>query len=111
MENPIPYIAYESAQARFERTNRRLIIVLIIAVALVFISNAAWLWAWMQYDYTSETMTTETVTVDGKDGIANYVNNGGSVVNGTGETDKNNRPAEDTDTYRLAWDAQEEVIP
>lgn len=56
----VPYIVYESAQARAERNARRLTIALVIAVLLVFISNAAWLWAWMQYDYTSDTTTTET---------------------------------------------------
>ena len=87
MENksiqPVPYIVYESAQARAERTSKRLIIALVIAILMVFISNAAWLWAWMQYDYTSDTTTTETVTVDGQDGTANYANNGGSIINGT----------------------------
>lgn len=84
MENTnVPYIVYESAQARAERTVKRLIVALVLAVVLIFASNAAWLWAWMQYDYTGEMTTTETVTVDGKDGIANYASNGGSVVNGT----------------------------
>lgn len=55
MENKtIPYILYESTQARTERTTKRLIIALIIATALIFISNALWLWAWSSYDYVSE---------------------------------------------------------
>lgn len=66
MENnplQVPYIVYESAQARSERMNRRLVIALVIAVILIFASNALWLWAWMQYDYTGE----ETVyTQDGQ---------------------------------------------
>ena len=83
----IPYIAYEASQARFERIIRRLAVVLVVAIVLLFASNAGWLWAWMQYDYTSDMSTTETVTVDGKDGIASYANNGGSVVNGAGNED------------------------
>ena len=66
MENDVlqvPYIVHESAQARAERTARRLTVALVIAVVLIFASNALWLWAWMQYDYTSE----ETVyTQDGQ---------------------------------------------
>jgi len=78
----VPYIVHESAQARAERNTKRLIVALIIAVVMVFASNAAWLWAWMQYDYVSDSTTTETITVDGKDGAANYANNGGSIING-----------------------------
>jgi hypothetical protein len=43
----------------------------------------------MQYDYSSDatntTTTTETstVTVDGKDGVANYIGNDGDISNGT----------------------------
>lgn len=85
MENTnVPYIVYESAQARSERLIKRLIIALVLSVVLLFASNVIWVYEWTQYDYTSE--TTETVTVDGKDGVANYANNGGSVVNGIGET-------------------------
>ena len=79
----VPYIAFEAAQARAERITKRLVFALVIAIALIFASNAAWLWAWMQYDYVSETVTTETVTVDGSDGAANYASNGGSIINGT----------------------------
>ena len=85
MENnqqTVPYIAFESAQARAERITKRLIIALVLAVVLIFASNAAWLWAWMQYDYVSDSTTTETVTVDGEDGTANYASKGGSIVNG-----------------------------
>ena len=55
----IPYIAYEGALARNERTIKRLIISLVLSVFLMFASNAIWLYAWMQYDYSSETTTTE----------------------------------------------------
>jgi len=85
MENTnVPYIVYESAQARSERLIKRLIIAIVLSVVLLFASNVIWVYEWTQYDYTSE--TTETVTVDGKDGVANYANNGGSVVNGIGES-------------------------
>lgn len=94
---PVPYIAYEASEARWERTTKRLIAVVMAAVILLVASNGAWLWAWVQYDYSGETTTTETVTVDGKDGIANYVNRGGSVVYGFGETCEENHEEQDAD--------------
>lgn len=78
----VPYIVYESAQARHERSSKRMLIALVIAVVMLFASNLVWLWAWTSYDYVSE----ENVTVDGKDGVANYIGNDGSVYN-NGESD------------------------
>lgn len=86
----VPYYAYESVQAAAERTTRRLIIALVIAVLLIFVSNAIWLYAWMQYDYTSDSTTTETITVDGQDGAANYATRGGSIINGTYNSQESN---------------------
>lgn len=74
----IPYMAHEFAMVRMERQVKRGWIALIVAVCLLFASNAAWLYAWCQYDYSGE----EIVTVDGKDGIANYIGNDGDIVNG-----------------------------
>lgn len=48
----VPYIVYESAQARQERTIKRLIIVIIIAVSMLFATNAIWLYVWSLYDTT-----------------------------------------------------------
>ena len=78
MENQVPYIVHESAQARAERIIKRLVVALIVAVALMFVSNGLWLYAWCQYDYTGETTETETVyTQDGEGvniiGDANHV--------------------------------------
>ena len=74
----VPYIVHESSMARMERQVKRGWIALVVAVCLLFASNAAWLYAWCQYDYSSE----EVVTVDGKDGVANYIGNDGDIVNG-----------------------------
>ena len=65
MDDKIPYIVFEGAQARSERTIKRIVIALIITVAMLFASNALWLWAWSQYDYTSE-----EISIDGQDGMA-----------------------------------------
>lgn len=100
MENnsPVSFIAFEATCTRFDRIIKRLTIALVICIVLVFASNAVWLYAWMQYDYSSteETTTTETVTVDGKDGVANYANHGGSVVNGTSNSTHNYKDSEDS---------------
>lgn len=76
----IPYIVHESAMSRNERLIKRLIFALVFSIFLIFISNAIWLYAWMQYDYESN--TTQTIDVNGKEGNANYINGGGSIVNG-----------------------------
>ena len=78
MEN-IPYIVYEGAEARHERHIKRMIIALVISIVLLFLSNAAWLYAWVQYDYQSESNTT---TVDGKYGSANFIGGNGDIKNG-----------------------------
>ena len=81
MENKnIPYLVYESAQARSERTIKRLILALIIATVLIFASNLVWLYCWQQYDYTSE----ETkIDVKADRGNVNYIGNDGDITNGT----------------------------
>lgn len=91
-DKSVPYIVYESAQARSERRDKRLILALIIVTAMMFISNIFWLWAWMQYDYTSEE---SVITLDSQDGgNANYIGHDGEISNGTSdgysqEKDKN----------------------
>ena len=82
----IPYIAYESALARNERTAKRLIVSLIICILLLMISNLAWLYAWCQFEYVAEdTTTTTTVTQDGEGqnvyGDNNRVNDGAEDSN------------------------------
>lgn len=81
-DNKVPYIVYEGTIARFERTVRRLIIVLAVTILLLFASNALWIYEWNQYDYSD-------VTVDSQDGgNANYMGVGASGVinNGEGES-------------------------
>ena len=84
----VPYIVHESAEARHERTEKRMIVALIMAIVLLFVSNAVWLWAWMQYDYGVETET-YSVDVDAGDGIATYVGEDGDITYGTSESDTN----------------------
>lgn len=86
MDN-IPYVVFEAEITRMERTTKRILVALVISIVIIFASNALWLYAWLQYDYSSS----ETVTVDGKDGVANYIGNDGDINNGTnsGEESKN----------------------
>ena len=77
---PISYFTHEEAMVRNERTIKRLIISLVISIFLMFFNNVVWLYAWMQYDY--ESSETQTVSIDGKEGNANYIGNDGSIVNG-----------------------------
>lgn len=65
MEDRVPYIVYESAQAKNERVVKRLVVALIIAIGLIFASNMAWLYVWSSYEYTG-TETTTTYTQDGE---------------------------------------------
>lgn len=82
----IPYVVHEGSLARMERIIKKLVIALIITIILLFASNCIWLYAWMQYDYSST--ETQTVTVDGKDGIANYIGNDGKITNGENNGEK-----------------------
>lgn len=80
-QNNVPYIVYEGAQSRQERTVKRLIIVIILCIAMLFASNAIWLYAWMQYDYEGNEYS---YVQDGR-GI-NIIGNDNEVGDGT-ETD------------------------
>ena len=74
----IPYIAYESAQARSERVVKRLITALIFVIVLMFATNAIWVYEWMSYDY----VVGDEITLDsGNNGNANYIGNNGEITN------------------------------
>ena len=47
---PVPYIVHESAEARHERREKRLLIAVIIAVFLMFATNIAWIIYESQFD-------------------------------------------------------------
>lgn len=91
----VPYIVFEGTQARSERIIKRLIIVLVLSMIMFFVSNLLWLHAWMSYDYTTED-SSELITVDGGTrGIANFIGEDGSIVNGedySQQTDAKSKP-------------------
>ena len=72
-DNSVPFIVFEGTVARFERTIKRLIILLAATILLLFASNAIWIYEWNQYDY-------EGVTIDGQEN-ANYIGANGIITN------------------------------
>ena len=83
-DNRVPFIVYEGTIARFERTVKRLLILVGITILLLFATNAIWIYEWNQYDYTD-------VTMDNTDGgNANFMGAGASgVINNGEDTGKN----------------------
>ena len=72
--NDVPYIAHESAQARQERTIKRLWILCIIMFLAFVISNTAWVY----YESSFEDLV---VTQENDDGFNNYIGNDGDITN------------------------------
>lgn len=83
MDNNIPYIVYESAEAKNERTIKRLIIALVISIVLMFVTNIIWTIEFCSFDYSAE----ET-TIEANDGTANYIGQDGDITYGTDNSTK-----------------------
>lgn len=85
----VPYIVYESAMVRAERTIKKLTIVALVALVLMFITNLAWIYEWTMFDTYSY-----SYAQDGQ-GV-NNVNLGtqGDVLNGTESTDQSETETE-----------------
>lgn len=75
MDKDISYIAFESVCARFERTIKRLWILLIVLTVLLVGTNCAWLWYESQFQYVSTEVSQDVETTDGEN----------VVVSGTGD--------------------------
>ena len=74
-DNRVPFIVYEGTIARFERTIRRLLMLVGITTLLLFATNAIWIYEWNQYDY-------EDVSIENQDGgNANYIGASGVINN------------------------------
>ena len=91
-KEPVPYIVYEGTMARFERTIKRLIIVVAIAIIMLFASNMAWLYAWNLYDYESSSIVVDSESKGNANciGASGIINNGegGSKEDGTTEEER-----------------------
>ena len=93
----VPFVAYEHTMARFERTIKRLIILLGIVTILLFGTNVAWLYVWNQYD-------TSSVTVDTEDGgNANYIGDHNNLMGASGVIDN----AEDSGSQKSQKEQKE----
>lgn len=77
----IPYIAYESMLAKEDTQQRRMVYIIIFLIALLVVTNVIWLVAWNQYDYVDD-----YTSVDGGNGVANYIGEDGTINNGESNT-------------------------
>lgn len=71
----VPWIVYEDAVARAqirEKRHWRAHVLMLVSILLIV---GAFIWYLYQYDYVSD----ETITVDGAEGIANYVGRDGAI--------------------------------
>lgn len=91
----VPYIVYESAQARHERekeamckkhekAEKNFVRIIITLFVLFFLSQIAWIIAWFSYDYESEIITVESAA----DGDAYYNGDNGSILYGEDSSEK-----------------------
>lgn len=74
-EKNVPYVVYEGAMARNERTIKRLVKTIILFVVLLFATNIAWLYYISQYkivSYEQDGDGFNNVTT-GNQGDINYV--------------------------------------
>lgn len=71
----VPYIVHESAQARQERTIKRLWVLCIILFIAFVISNGAWIY------YEAQFVDEITVTQENASGYNNYLNGDGNINN------------------------------
>jgi len=78
----IPYLAFESSQARMERINKGLLIIILVLIVALVWSNVAW------FQYENSFMDEVTVTQDAPEGNNNYIGRDGDITNGT--ADNNN---------------------
>lgn len=84
MDKDISYVAFESVCARFERTIKRLWILVIILTLLLVGTNCAWLWYESQFQYVSTEVSQDVETSDGENVI---VSGTGDVNYGESEAD------------------------
>lgn len=84
----VPYIVFESAEAKSERIIKRLIIALVITIILMFATNLFWIYEFCSFDIVE---SEETTTLNAGAGTANYIGQDGDITYGI-----NNGEEEDT---------------
>lgn len=85
----IPYIAFESVQARNERHFKRLWIIILVLIGALIASNFAWIWYLFGVDF--ETYDVDMDAGQG-DALYNYIGEDGDIYNGADKntTEENN---------------------
>lgn len=77
---PVPYLAHKEIVAAQERHVGRLIytiiVIVILSIAAIIGEAALWIRFLDQYEFV-----TETVSVDGQDGVANFLGGNGDITN------------------------------
>lgn len=80
MDKDISYVAFEGVCARFERTIKRLWILIILLTVFLVGSNCAWLYYESQFETVATTNESYECEAD---------NGGTAIANGEGEVDYN----------------------
>lgn len=77
---PVPYLAHKEIVAAQERHVGRLIytiiVIVVLSIAAIIGEAALWIRFLDQYEFV-----TETVSVDGQDGVANFLGGNGDITN------------------------------
>lgn len=85
MDKDVSFVAFESVCSRFERTIKRLWILVIILTVLLVGTNCAWLWYDSQFEFVESTEVSQDV--DAEDGENVIVNGIGDIDYGESEAD------------------------
>jgi hypothetical protein len=87
----IPYVAFESAQIRLERTNRRLFILCVILALMLLVTNGCWIYYEQQFE---DVVVTQDVKSDG-DSDMQLQNIGGDYYGGDAKANNQNPQTKD----------------
>ena len=88
-ERNISSVDHQYDMARLERVIKRLWITILLLLVLFAATNALWIYEWNQYDYAD-------ITVDSDDGgNANYLEAGMNGVINNGESDSQEKEAQE----------------
>lgn len=85
----IPYIAFESATSRQERTIKRLWILCLVLIIALLGTNAGWIWYENQWQVVESTTVTQDVDASTEGGGDLHLNTVGGDYNGESEGETN----------------------
>lgn len=85
----IPYIAFESATSRQERTIKRLWILCLVLIIALLGTNAGWIYYESQWQVVENTTVTQDVDASTEGGGDLHLNTVGGDYNGKSESETN----------------------